>query len=305
MRVGIGLGLALAVLGCNSGGQTVNNSPASPATQPLGTLQVNYAADKVDGSYTLNGEVLTFTSVLRDAQVREVTLTLHGLTLDATIDPTTMVINYDGFASDTGGNTQVVQEDRDFITSFLAAFSKQRDVPDGAAKSTVVDTLIRQGFVWNAWPTSMDPKAMIARTDNRSASLCGSIGSAVQTTHDDWSHSNWSSHSSLWAYIGDFNGDGGTWSYGSQTGYTWQLTKLNHDYWPTQYGSCYGRCGEGCSAWWDGIVFAGPHVYSQACANHDNCESDGHSWAASLPGGWCSDEFASASWDAEFDSNCY
>ena len=283
----------------------MNTEPASPATQALGTLQVTYAANKVVGSYTLNNDLLAFTSTVSDAGVREVTLNLHGMTIDAVVDPTSMTVNYDGFASDTGANTQILQADRDFITSFLAAFSKQTDVAADVAKSAPVDALIRQGFVWNEWPTSMDPKAMIARTDNRSASWCGAIGTAQETTHDDWSYSDWSTNSSLWAYIGDYNGDGGTLSYGSQTSYSWRNQTLNHDYWPTQYGSCYGRCGDGCSAWWDGVIFAGPHVYTQACANHDNCTRDGHSASASIPGGWCSDEFASAAWDAEFSSNCY
>jgi len=136
----------------------------------------------------------------------------------------------------------------------------------------------------------------IAPSDRRNlayTSICSSVNSFVEVTHDDWDYDRWDDRTTYYAYL-SMHADGpcsdGTYFW---TGSSWSCYEPDHD--PNveyAYGGCFGRCGAGCGS---GTQF------TWDCADHDSCVRFGHSLASF----WCDDEFTFTIDDALSAPNCF
>lgn len=269
-------------------------------------LDMTRVAQGVHGTY---GDV-SFSS-LQYGDTFEITVELNGLTLVALNDPKGGAIQFDGFATDSGGNTQLLEEDRRLIAGLRAALDEL-----GMNVSAPIQQLRAFVGLWEEWPESMNLQREVLAAPDRSASLCSSMNSYVVATHDcdfrprdhDDSTLNGGAYISMhaagpcddgtyfWApYSGNYYVYPGILSYWSQVEYKsqgWNCFEPDHDYdIEYAYGNCFGRCGDGCGS---GTVF------TKDCLDHDECVRFGHAAGS----GWCSDELAGAAWDAANGSNC-
>lgn len=172
-----------------------------------------------------------------------------------------------------GGELVVVDEALkaplgELMAQFTSHLQEHRDID-------LVDRLYRVVNFLSSHPVGGEiaPRAIIVDKAGRSiASLCGQLGQYHTATHDAggvcwWCDTHGDMNQTFWVGGGsDPFGDG-----------------------------CLGVCGGGCAG----------TDYSQDCLDHDACEGHhGNSGAASIPGGVCSDEYASASDDWLSAPNC-
>jgi hypothetical protein len=265
-------GLALALSSC------ANNDDAGP-TVP-GSLEVTRIdAGGLAGSFTNEGETLTFEASTISERVYEVSITVHGLTLDAMIDFQNGVQSLDGYSTADGLDTMMVDEDRVAVLVFVKALEQQfPDIADMEGAPNAFDSIAN---VWAEWIPAMPLAYTKVFAADRTVSWCDYIGSYRYTSHDCWSSGNMGVN----AYVGS-NGTCGddAWLWNNSSG-TWDVcADQNHD-WNRTYatGNCYARCGEGCGS---------GTTYTKECADHDQCVRNGH-WVSSS---WCSDELNDACW---------
>ena len=278
------LGLAiLLVAGC--AGQSGQPQPESTVTE---SLQYNDSATSISGVFTHGDEVLKFTTVESAPSVFDTSVEFHGLTLSSLADLAKGVISLDGYATATGAETALDDEDSAILSAFRKAYDAQVPVRTGAMN--VVEVLRGSVGHWEEWPHTLSLTAVtVMQTDRSVTMLCGQIGSYVLASHDCnvCNGYNGQTNCQVWAYIGD-TGTSSTYYWHSGT---WTTTPYNHAVQPSEYGDCYGRCGADCGS---------GHVYSQDCTNHDSCVRNGHSLASA----YCDDELASCADDA-LASGCY
>ena len=279
----IGLAILLGLAGC--AGESGQPEPAAPVSD---SLQVNVTDKAITGTFMHGDDVLTFSTVVDDAQVFTTTVALHGLTLDALADMRNGVITLDGYTTATGADTTLVDEDTALISGFRKALDDK--LPSQPGPTNVVEILRGSVGLWEEWPHTRSLSAVtVAQTDRSVVKLCGNIGSYVLAKHDCnvCSGYNGATNCQVYAYVGD-TGTGTTyyWRNGA-----WSTTPYNHAVQPSEYGDCYGRCGADCGS---------GHVYSQDCLNHDSCVRNGHS----LGSAYCDDELTSCADDA-LASGCY
>jgi hypothetical protein len=255
------------------------------APSSTGQLMAEISEQKVSGKLENEADSVTFESVAAGGDVYEVTLHVHGMTLDATFSLADKAASLDGFTSESGADTQLLENDRQALKAFYSAI--QSKAGKDAPKS--LDMLVRAAGIWSETGDSVPLSRRVMGDQDRGWTLlCDRLGTYVDGTHDDWSHGDWSATSSYHVFIGDYGPS--TYYWHSDVGWTTQA--YDHAAWPYEYGNCYGRCGSDCG---------GGHVYSQDCLNHDGCVRNGHSMASF----WCDDEFASTTDDFSFAPNCY
>lgn len=266
-------------------------------SETVGTLTVTEAEGEVSGVYELDGEVLTFRSVVLDGIV-EAQVELHGMILDAVVDPEGGVSSIDGFA-EAGGETQLVDEDRLMLAAFYQSLNEYWP---GNGLSTEATLLRRLASIWSQHPSSLELTRTVMGEEGRGYTMlcsyahCGTWSGACAywnwysyADHDGWGHDNNDSDAQQVAQIGDHHGCGGDVYFWNNA---WYCGEPDHWRRPYEMGNCNGRCGGGCG---------GDTQYTKDATDHDGCVRNGHSTFSS----WCSDEFSYAADDELYAPNCY
>ena len=281
--------------------------------QDTGSLGLNLTAEEgaVTGTYVSETGLVKFQSIQVEPTVFEVTVEVNGMTLDGVIDRMENggVASLDGFASETGEDTQMTSEDRQLLSEFYRALNEElgEDAPAAAVM------LRRAVGVWAEYPSTLELTRSVIGEEGRSIQyLCSYV--YCGTWEGACSYWNWYQYSThdccyggLWGVgghctdrydsdttqivqLGDhYSCSGDTWVW---TGSYWACGEPDHWDYPYETGNCFGRCGNECG---------GDQQYTKDCVDHDGCVRNGHE-TASL---WCDDEASSASDDELFADDCY
>lgn len=241
------------------------------------------SATRIAGSYVAGEDTLVFEAREVEANLVTVTVSLHGMTLDATLDTRdgNRMWSQDAFASDTGADTTVALEDVELIAAFVKAIEAENigiSLGDGLA--------FHFGAVinyWGEWIPAMDPVRIKFEDRNRAIDMCW-WASAPDRYHGYDGHDcdacngdpvQGQGFTSCSSYVGYGPYYSPTWYY---IGY-WTSSEdaAGHGNGSYQTGDCYGRYGSSCG---------GGTAYFQENASHDHCVRNKHvTWSA-----WCSDE---------------
>jgi hypothetical protein len=291
------------VIGACTTGKDDGTSSASDG------LTISDTANGIAGSF---GET-KFTSEMVTPDRLEITVQVNGMMITALVDYKTGVMEFDGFSTAGGENTQMTDEDRASLTALeheLAGLGA--DLPQPLEKL--------RGFVatWAEFPTTVDMQYMRVSAENRSwTSLCYAKNSYYPASHDCDSGGFWTDQTTLdgvWISSTGFVGgpDGVAWyvsaggSYQACSGsiscsrYTvsipsagwWTGYESDHDTRvENSYGNCFGACGAGCP---------GTYQFTVDCVNHDQCVRNGHVEASA----YCDDQFVAASDDWASAPDC-
>jgi hypothetical protein len=278
-----------------SGDPTPSSTGGGAASEADKSMTVSQSEGKITGTWVHEADTVSFDAALVSGNTYAVTVKARGLTLDATIDPSTGSASFDGFATTNGGDTQLTKQDMPVLAAFAKAVDAHFANAVKAGDKTAA-VLSHSAQAWGEWPSTMTLQRRVLGEEGRSyTSICGYIGQIYNTTHDcctHWydpctEHDMWSSGSSVHSYIGDY-GTGTTWVWSNG----WQSWSVDHWNWPYEYGDCFARCGADCG---------GGTQYTVDCGNHDNCVRNGH-WIGSP---YCDDQFADTLDDALYAPNCY
>lgn len=284
---------ALILAGC--GGATSPNVNAD-------SLDLSVASGTASGTFTTRDATLTFRALEQDARV-DVTIELNGMTLAAMLDPSSGVATLDGYATETGGDTQLLDSDREALRAFYDALNRDLD-PEQLTAAT--QYLRRAAGLWSRTPTTVSLRRMVMGEEGRGYTMLCSYARcpAGGSFTGNCSSYNWYSYAKhdcnqggfsyernqQIAQLGDhYSCSGDEWYL---SGSTWVCGEPDHWLRPKVVGNCFGRCGGGCG---------GDTQYTLDATNHDGCVRNGHA-LASL---YCDDQFTSASDDELFASNCY
>ncbi len=286
----------LAAFGCGGSDGPKSDGPApsgatttTAAAGARGELTVTTnSATQLAGTYLVDGDKLEFRASKTADKVTAVDVKVHGLTLDATLDLPNSSRHLDGFATATGEDTTMVEEDR----LVIAAFTKKLEstFPDISKWEGVAPPFVETLNLWAQWIPEMALKRTKFEDVEHLSMLCGNAmangafdGCAVSTWtpvgHDCWTcsgspsqgqdpYNNCGSAVQIGDHCGStlaWNGSGWTTSIPSHGGYNYEV------------GDCFGRYGADCGS---------GHGYNQESADHDHCVRNGH-WITSS---WCSDE---------------
>ena len=294
------LGSLVAAMGCGGtdGSKSEGPSGNAPATaapeQARGelTIAVNTPTE-LRGSYALAGDVLQFRATQTGDRVTGVDVKLHGLTLDATLDIPNSSRHLDGFATATGEDTTMVEEDRLLIASFVKKLeTTYSDITKWEGVARPFDETLN---LWAQWVPEMSLKRTKFEDVEHLSMLCwnaqdscGSYSGAVcgwrwtPVGHDCWTCSGSPSQGQS-----PYNNCGSSTQLGDHysptyawNGSGWTSSVPSHGGYNSEVGDCFGRYGSGCG---------GGHGYNQESADHDHCVRNGH-WVTSS---WCSDELFS------------
>lgn len=260
-------------------------STAIPDEQPdVGELDVQQSQASVSGTFTIEDNLVSFSSTEVGANEFDVVLELNGMTLVALVDRVGQVAEVDGFA-DKGADTQVVDTDREVLDAFVRSLAGAIDTEEFAAGAV----LYRAASNWSQTPDTMPLQRLVAGEENRDfVSICSSFRRFLEATHDDNNCSFFDPACTSIAEVG--NRVSPTFSFINNQ---WTTTTPNHLPRVVQTGDCYGNCGASCPG-------NNPQTLTLDCHDHDQCVRNGH-FIASL---FCNDEFASASDDEFFAPRC-
>ena len=265
----------------------------APTSESANGLSMQQVENGVVGTYFTERFEISFSSKMVEPSVADIVLRFNEMTITALVDLEKGLMEYDGYASDNGEDTQLTDADREAIlglTKALDGLGEQVEQP--------VSLLRRFTSVWSEFPSTLElQRQAFAEKDRSYYSLCAYCGGYnIQATHDCWDYNRNADRSTYWAYLsmhpaGPCND--GTYFKNESTG-TWSCYEPDH---PSSgsvdhaYGNCFGRCGGGCGSdsqmTWD-------------CLDHDSCVRFGHSTASF----WCDDEFTSTIDDWAAAPNC-
>jgi hypothetical protein len=289
---------ALLAVGCGG----VSNEAGSDPGVGGSTLTISADGTQVRGTFTTGGKEVVFRSIERDNKVFEIQVVLQGMTLDALLDVTNGVSSLDGFAADSGADTQMLDEDRAALEALYKYLNAELPT-DGVTDSARY--LRRTVGLWAQNPTSVELKRVVAGEEGRGYTMLCSYAKCGGAFTGGCSSYNWYSYAKHDCQHGGFDlainqqiaqlGDHYSCSgdeYYSTTGASWTCGEPDHWSRPKVVGNCFGRCGGGCG---------GDTQYTLDATNHDGCVRNGHA-LASL---YCDDQFTSASDDELFAPNCY
>ncbi len=261
------------------------DEPAEPPVEVERGLTLDDQGDTLVGTYADDRWTFSFRSDASDDGF-DVAVVFNGMTITAQTDGSG-VLTHDGYATDNGEPTQMTDDDREALTALTAAL--EATGPDAGEALARLRSFTN---TWSEFPGTKDLHADVPTGFRAYTSICGSVNTFVEVTHDDWNYDRWEDRSTYFAYM-SMHGAGpcsdGTWF---STGGAWQCYEPDH---PTDveysYGNCFGRCGAGCGS---GTQF------TYDCADHDSCVRFGHSTASF----WCNDEFSSTVDDWALAPNC-
>lgn len=305
------LAASALLIGCAQG--PGNNGPqpqTTGTTAPVGTLNMTEMTDSaIVGTYDLDGERLTFEGRVAQPDLITTTLTLHGMTLDATLDTRdgNRMWTQDGFATATGADTTLENEDRLFIAAFVKALeAKYPDVGRGSGLDFHFDAVVN---LWAQWVPAMALSNIKFEDKERAIDMCwwamdscgnwgyGGTPCALDKFHsydghdcDDCSGDpvqgqGFSSCSSYVMYGNWYAGGNQTYYYYNNV---WNTSASGHGNGAYEIGDCFGRYGDDCGS---------GTAYFQENASHDHCVRNAHVIYSS----WCSDEL----WRTTDPYNCY
>lgn len=266
--------------------------------QVTGTVQLDEdTATRIAGTFVAGDDSLAFEAKQLDSNLVAVTLKVHGLTVDATLDTSNgnRMWSQDAFATTSGEDSVITNEDREAIAGFVTAIEAENiGISQGDGLAFHFGSVIN---LWAQWTPAMDPVRIKFEDRDRAVDMCW-WASAADRYHSydghDCSSGNGdplqgggnNDHSSYVAY-GPYYGTSCTWYYingGWQCGDD-LAGEGNNTY---QTGNCYGRYGAGCGS---------GNAYFQENASHDHCVRNNH-W---IDSSWCSDEL----WNTTQPYNCW
>jgi hypothetical protein len=265
----------------------------------------------IAGSYTIDGDTLDFEGKVLETNLITTTVKLHGMTIDATLDTRdgNRMWSQDAFATDTGADTVVSEEDQAVIYAFVKTLEKQYPaISKGDGLAFHFGVVINY---WAQWIPAMEVTRIKFEDRDRAHDMCWFAqsstgawpqGDTTPPASGSPRYHNYDGHdcdtcsgdpmqgqgiSSCSSYGGFGVWDSSTWYYYNGG---WYSSSNGHGGGAGSYleGDCFGRYGAGCG---------GGHGYFEENASHDHCVRDGHS----LISAWCSDELASTT----SPYNCY
>ena len=134
-----------ALVGCaggtDSGGSTVTT----------GGLVVEEQGDRVSGHWTHEGVEIQFYARMLTANILDLEIQLDGMTVTYLADFANATAEFDGYATETGGETQMLDADRDL----LAALSRELEELGPDASLPIVK-LRDFANVWAEFPSTLD-----------------------------------------------------------------------------------------------------------------------------------------------------
>ena len=298
MRKVLGAVAAMTLWAC--GGQS---APANEAAQAADGLELTSEASGVSGRLVdAQGTPTHFSSRLVEQGVYRIEVRLNGLTLTGLVDADNGVSSLDGFAEETGGDTQMLDGDRSQLQALSAALNEK--LPAGDAATPEAKYLRRAVSLWSQHPTTVALQRTVMGEQGRGYTMLCSYAKC----NGVWSGScggvyNWYSYAKHDCQHGGFDytrnqqiaqlGNHGTCSGDEYyMNGSWVCGEPDHWSRPKVMGNCFGRCGGGCG---------GDTQYTLDATNHDGCVRNGHALASA----YCDDQFTSASDDEMFAPNCY
>ena len=111
---------------------------------------------RIAGTYAIDGDTLAFEGRVIDTNLITTTLKLHGMTIDATLDTRdgNRMWSQDAFATDTGADTVIGEEDQAVIFAFVKTIEKQYpDISKGDGLAFHFGVVINY---WAQWIPAMD-----------------------------------------------------------------------------------------------------------------------------------------------------
>ena len=285
--------LAATACGSSDGPKSEGSGPGSAATSAApavrGELTVaSNTATELRGTFLLNGDKLDFRATQTADRVTAVDIKVHGLTLDATLDIPNSSRHLDGFATATGEDTTLVEDDRLVVLAFVKKL--ESTFPDISKWQGVAPPFVETANLWAQWIPEMSLKRTKFEDVEHLSMLCGNAiaagswsGCAVSTWtpvgHDCWTCAGSPSQGQdpynrcgSAVQLGDHCGSTLSWN-----GSSWTTSIPSHGGYNYEVGDCFGRYGSDCGS---------GHGYNQESADHDHCVRNGH-WITSS---WCSDE---------------
>jgi hypothetical protein len=301
------LAATLLIFGCSQGPSGTEPTAVAVAA-PGGALTVTEMSDAaIRGTYLNNDETLTFDAKLASATLVTVTLTLHGLTLDATLDTSNGNRNWtqDGYATETGTDTTLENEDRIFIDQFVRSLEGQ--YPNLSKSGQLGFHFAAVINLWSQWVPAMSLSRIKFEDKERATDMCwwamdscGNWGNSGAPCAMDKFH-NYDGHDCNNCSGDPMQGQGfsscsayvmyGNWYQGATYYYYnggWQTSSNGHGNGAYEIGDCFGRYGSGCGS---------GNAYFEENASHDHCVRNAHVVYSS----WCSDEL----WNTTDPYDCY
>jgi hypothetical protein len=272
-------------------------------------LSIHETDNGIAGTF---GDV-TFTSEMASDSVLDINLELDGMVITALVDFKTGVMEYDGYAADTGEDTQMTDDDRASMLALESAMAKlDGELPFALDKF--------RGFVatWAEHPSTVPLQTLRLAAETRSwTSLCYAKNTYYPASHDcsvGGFYTDATQMDSIYmSSTGNLGGpDGVAWYFPAGGSYQccsgsvscsryscsipsagWYTgVEVDHDTRvEAAYGNCFGVCGAGCP---------GSYQYTVDCVNHDQCVRNGHITSS----GYCDDQFTSASDDWASAPDC-
>ncbi len=300
MRKVLGAVAAMTLWAC--GGQS---APANEAVQAAEGLELTSEASGVSGRLVdAQGTQTRFSSRLVEQGVYRIEVRLNGLSLTGLVDADNGVSSLDGFAEETGGDTQMLDGDRGQLQALSAALNET--LPAGDAATPEAKYLRRAVSLWAEHPTTVALQRTVMGEQGRGYTMlcsyakcnggrwtgsCGGVYNWYSYAKHDCQHGGWDyTGNQQIAQLGDHATCSGDEYY--MSGGSWVCGEPDHWSRPKVMGICFGRCGGGCG---------GDTQYTLDATNHDGCVRNGHALASA----YCDDQFGSASDDELYAPNCY
>jgi hypothetical protein len=297
MRKVLGAVAAMMLWGCGGQGTTTETLTG------VDGLELKQEAGGVSGRYVQGALEVGFSSRSVEEGVYRIELRQNGMTLTGLVDPTNGVSSLDGFAEESGLDTQMLDGDRELLTGLYAALNAQLPASDAATPEAKY--LRRAVGLWAEHPSSVELQRTVMGEQGRGYTmLCSYAKCNGSYTGSCGGSFNWYSYAKHDCQHGGFDatvnqqiaqlGNHATCSGDEyyMSGGSWVCGEPDHWSRPKVQGLCFGRCGGGCG---------GDTQYTLDATNHDGCVRNGHALASA----YCDDQFASASDDELYAPNCY
>lgn len=293
---------AVAALACIACGAEQSSTP-EPVAEIQGELVLMWEPDAVRGTFAADADVVRFASVEVEPGVYEIEVELQGLTLTGLIDPANGVSALDGFTSESGEDTQMLEGDRAFLGALYEALNAE--LPSGGEAGEPARYLRRAVGLWAQHPDTVElPRVVMGEQGRGYTMLCSYAKCNGSWTGTCNGYYNWYSYAKHDCNKGGFSlainqqiaqlGNHYTCSGDEyyMSGGAWVCGEPDHWSRPKVVGNCFGRCGGGCG---------GDTQYTLDATNHDGCVRNGHTLASM----YCNDQFTSASDDELMAPDCY
>ena len=304
----------LSLIGCTDSASPEDKQSQADVVEIAGevTFEEN-TASRIAGSFTFQDETLTFEARELEPKLLTTTLKLHGMTFDATLDTRdgNRMWSQDAFATDTGEDTAVTEEDQILIFAFVKQIEKANaGISRGDGLAFHFGSVINY---WAQWSPAMEVTRVKFEDRERAYDMCAWAkdtngqwpqGTYPGPTGGGYKWMQYDGHDCSTCSGDPMQGQGltscssivayGNWDTPSTTYYltngTWSTTANGHGGGTATRieGQCFGRYGASCGS---------GTGYFRENGSHDHCVRNGHVLASA----WCSDELASTT----EPYNCY